>query len=61
MKNYYYCTANGCIYTENEKQKSDWPGSRFMDAGKHKNRIEAEKAWDEKYWNRYPVMPNKRN
>lgn len=61
MKTYYYCTANGCIYTEREMQKSDWSASRFMAAGKHKNRVEAENAWDKHYWNILPVMSNKRN
>ena len=61
MRNYYYCEANGAVYTENEKVKSDWPACRFIGIGKYTKRVDAETAWDDKHWNDAPVTNNKRN
>lgn len=61
MRNYYYCEANGMIYTEAEKKKSDYAAGRFVEAGQHKSRKEAEKAWDDAHWFNECVSNGNRN
>lgn len=48
MKNYYYCNANGSVYTENEKTNSRFPASRFEMIGQFKSRVQAETAFSAK-------------
>lgn len=48
MKNYYINNANNAVYTEAEKNNSNFPASRFVLIGQFKNRTQAEAAWNGK-------------
>ena len=55
MRRYYYCMDNGLVYTQKEKEHSQFGPDRFIFLGLHSNRKTAEVFADDKLFPDFPL------